>query len=102
MIWSGLNWLSFTELLGLSRLVEATMTRGSPESREAPDKVICLPRHARPLGGVGLADEGPRLPSGAQRDGGRTSDLANRRPAPNGRPRVHLLDVGTRNRLQTT
>jgi hypothetical protein len=48
--------------------------------------------------------KGPRLPSGAQRDGGRTQDLANRRPAPNGRPKVHLLDTGTRTRtrLQTT
>ena len=30
----------------VSRLVEATINRGSPESREAPDKVICLPRIA--------------------------------------------------------
>lgn len=30
----------------VSRLVEATINRGSSESREAPDKVICLPRAA--------------------------------------------------------
>ena len=30
----------------VSRLVEATINRGSSESREAPDKVICLPRTA--------------------------------------------------------
>lgn len=30
----------------VSRLVKATINRGSSESREAPDKVICLPRTA--------------------------------------------------------
>ena len=30
----------------VSRLVEATINRGSSVSREAPDKVICLPRIA--------------------------------------------------------
>jgi hypothetical protein len=74
------------------------VTRWSPERREARNKVICLPRPAFPHE-AGRADEGPSLPSGAHRDGGRTSDLANRRPALNGRPRVILLDVGTRNRL---
>ena len=86
----------------VSRLVEATINRGSSESREARDKVICLPRTAHFLSRGGRADESPRLPSGAHRDGSRTSYLANCRPAPNGRPRVHIIDVGTRNRLQTT
>jgi hypothetical protein len=50
----------------VSRLVEATMTRGSLESREAPDKVVCLPMTLRFFARIGRTDVGSRLPRGAQ------------------------------------